>query len=488
MLDFWSFWDVLRKPKPDPCLQLSEDFLYDEGLTMGTLYIGRQGTGKTSSLGLNIFDYFTRHPKEAIFILDWSGSITDSLLKLILQDPDHENMLNRVIYDDMGNPEIMLPLPEFSDKYGDVEDRVQKVSQNLARLAPELTAQDPVVGGLAIDNATHFFKVATAITNEYNESWQITEVKRLMYDLDLLRLVVKKFGGKVPEAKNWLENSFMKNSNHDRFLQTMAVISRLNALEAKPIRARIGYYQPAWTPKEAIDKGLLVICDGARLINQEAAQFYLFMQVYSLIMEEINRRRPANPNDLPVSLVLDEVYSLLSIPGMANEISRLSPQYRSRKLQLYIVLQELAQVSRDLRPHIWSLGNVVSFAISNHDEAFEIAQQLFWYDPYQVKVGPTREGQHPLMETDRGQYLQYADWIQRLQHRQCIMRRYISEHMPEEKIQFIYRTSELPKSGTHISMEQAKKYLLRDRGVRVREALDLINQRTLSEDMKRPGL
>jgi len=115
------------------------------------------------------------------------------------------------------------------------------------------------------------------------------------------------------------------------------------------IRARVGYYRPGWTAKEAIEKGLMVLCDGANLINRETTQHYLFMQVYSLIMAEINKRRPANPDDLPVSLVMDEVYSLLKIRD-GPEISSLSPQYRSRKLQLYIVLQELSQMSPELRP------------------------------------------------------------------------------------------------------------------------------------------
>jgi hypothetical protein len=449
---------------------------------MGTLYIGRQGTGKTSSLAQNIFDYFCRHPHEAIFVLDWSGSITDSLFRLILQNTRYEELLKRVIYDDMGNSEWAVTLPEFSKEYGNLEDQVQCVTQNMARLAPELVAQDPVVGGLAIDNAGNFFKLLSAITDEYGESWQITEAKKLMYDIGLLKIALNRFGGKVPEAKDWLEKSFIKNSAHDRYLQTMAVISRLNALESNPVRARIGYYRPSWTPKQAIEKGQLVICDGARLINQEAAQYYLFMQVYSLIMQEINRRRPANTKDLPVTLVLDEVYSLLSIPGMAKEISRLSPQYRSRKLQLFIVLQELAQMSEDLRPHIWSLGNIVSFAISNHDEAYEMAEQLFGYDPYAIKVAPTREGQNPLMEQSQGQYLQYADDIQRMPHRQCIMRRYISEHLKEDKVQFIRKTDEAPSGRLHIDMDESKQYLIEKIGVRVRDALKEINARELRGD------
>jgi hypothetical protein len=81
--------------------------------------------------------------------------------------------------------------------------------------------------------------------------------------------------------------------------------------------------------------------NGSKLINQRNTQHYLFTQAYSLIMAEINKRRPGNPEDEPVALVMDEVYSLLSIPGMAEEIGMISPLYRSRKLELYVVIQAL---------------------------------------------------------------------------------------------------------------------------------------------------
>ena len=91
--------------------------------------------------------------------------------------------------------------------------------------------------------------------------------------------------------------------------------------------------------------------------------------------------------------------------------------------------------------------------LSNHDEAYEMAQQLFRYDPYTVKVAPTNERSNPIMEPDRGQYLQLADWIQSLGHRQCIMRRYVSEKAIEEKIQFVRKTAEKfqPASGDDFS-------------------------------------
>jgi hypothetical protein len=467
------------------------DELFDAGLTMGTLYIGRQGSGKTTSLARHLVDYFKLYPDRAIFVLDWSGSITDTILKLILREPKEigEDLMKRVVYDRMGDPEWVIPLPEFSLEYGDYEDQVQRVSRNLARLAPELIKNTPFLGGLAIQEvAPEIFRLLTAIRNEMGESWQITEAKKLLRDKALLRMATAKYAHIVPNAKWWLEKVYLELSDTERELRTYALIALLGAIEPQEIRARVGYYRPGWTAKEAIEKGLLVICDGAVLINREMAQHYLFTQVYSLILAEINKRRPGDPHDKPVSLVLDEVYSLLQIPGMAPEISRLSPQYRNRKLKPYVVLQELAQMSDELRPHIWSLGNIVCFGISNHNEAYELAQQLFKYEPTSVKLPAVTENQNPLTEPDRGQYLTIANWIQSLNHRQCIIRRYESEHKRDPYVRYVERTKETQFNGPNVALDEIKEKLLRERGVRVREALEVINERKITVERKPPQL
>jgi hypothetical protein len=200
-------------------------------------------------------------------------------------------------------------------------------------------------------------------------------------------------------------------------------------------------------------------------------------------MAEIKRRRPADPNDKPASLVLDEVYSLLSIPGMAVELSQLSPQYRSRKLQLYIVLQELTQMSDELRPHIWSLGNIVSFAIANFNEAYEIAQQLSEYNPKMQKLPPANPTGQPMMETDRGQYLEICNWIQRMKRRECIMRRHLSESKMDDKVRHVAetRTSQTINADIKAYLEEVKDYLLQETGIRVRDALEVINRRIKEE-------
>lgn len=469
-----------------------EDELFDAGLTMGTLFIGKQGTGKTTSLARHLVEYFKRYPERAVFVLDWSGSITDSILSMILnQEPATKNeLIKRVVYDQLGNPEWVIPMPEFSLAYGgSYEEQIQRVVSNLNKLSPHLIQNAPVLGGLAVNEvAPHFFRLLTAITNDEvdsNETWQITETKMLMVDKNQLRKVLAKYGAKIPETNWFFNNEYLSQDikSSEREMRTYALRSLLNLTDIREIKARLGYYRPGWTPREAIEGGKIVIIDGAKLIGQEQTQHYLFTQVFSLIMAEIKRRRPADPNDKPVSLILDEVYSLLSIPGMAVELSQLSPQYRSRKLQLYIVLQELAQMSEELRPHIWSLGNVVCFAMANFNEAYEIAQQLFKYNPRMQKLPAIDSGHQPIVETDRGQYLEIGNWIQRLKRRECIIRRHISESKMEDRVLHVLETKTglIANQDTKSDLDSLKDALLREKGIRVRDALEIINKRHKEE-------
>ena len=91
-------------------------------------------------------------------------------------------------------------------------------------------------------------------------------------------------------------------------MSVYALISLLGAIEPRELRARFGYYRPGWTPREAVEKGLMVIVNGANLINRELAKNYVFTQVFSLILQELKKRIPDNPADYPISLILDETY------------------------------------------------------------------------------------------------------------------------------------------------------------------------------------
>jgi hypothetical protein len=475
-------------PKYPNCRAAPYEELLADSLTMGTLYIGRQGTGKTSSLARHLVEYFKNYPDRAIFVLDWSGSITDSILALIASESEHEReaLLKRLVYDDLGNPDLIIPMPEFSNLYGNsFEEQAQRVANNFSKLAPELVSSAPFIAGLALrEIAPELFRLCTAISDESGWSWQATEVKRLLKDLPLLRQAVAKYGYKVPEAKWFFEKSFLPLKENERELRTYAILALLGAIETPSTRARVGYPRPGWTPREAIKNGMMVLVNGARLINQRNTQHYLFTQAYSLIMNEINRRTPSDPKDKPVALVMDEVYSLLSIPGMAEEVGMLAPLYRSRKLELYIVLQALSQLALTLRQQIWSIGNIVSFAVSNFQECYELAQQIFIYNPQTVKLTAKTDTSQPIVETDRGQYLQIANEIQRMKHRECIVRRYQSEKVLDPYVRWVRKTKDVPTNPNYALVEVMKGRLLKERGVSVKDALKEINQRTIVSKAK----
>jgi hypothetical protein len=481
-------WNLIKKlvlpanPKFPNSRETAYEELLPDGLTMGTLYIGRQGTGKTSSLAGHLVEYFKAYPDRAIFVLDWSGSITDSILSLVASDRDFENLVHRIVYDELGNPEWVVPLPEFSHLYGSShEEQVQRVSQNLAKLAPELIKDAPFLAGLGLrEIAPQLFRVLTSTVTDRNETWQVTEAKKLLTDPKIINRLLYLYGNKVPEAKWFFQNIFLPLKPSERELRTYALLAMLGTIETPETRARVGFTRPGWTPREAIKNGLMVIINGSRLINQRNTQHYLFTQVYSLVMSEMNKRSPANPNDKPVALVMDEVYSLLSIPGMAEEVGALSPLYRSRKLELYIVLQALSQLAPTLQTQIWSIGNIVCFAVSNFDEAYVLSQQLFPYDPKIIKVAAKSDTGQPIIEPDRGQYLQSANELQRMAHRECVVRRYVSERIQDKYIRWVKKTKSVVIVHTGVTIEGLKRSLLQVRGVRVQDALEIINKRTIN--------
>jgi hypothetical protein len=481
-------WSLLRKlilpeyPKFPNSRIVSFDELLPDGLTMGTLIIGRPGTGKTTSLARHLVDYFKKYRDRAIFVLDWSGSISDSILGLISQETgnEKERLLSRMVYDELGHPEWVTPLPEFSTMYGNpLEEQAQRVANNLVKLAPELVADAPFLAGLGLrEIAPQLFRLCTAISDDPDSRWQVTEAKRLLRDLPTMRQAVAKYGNKIPEAKWFFEKAFFSLKENERELRTYAILALLGVIETPTARARVGYPRPGWTPREAIRNGLMVIVNGGRLINQRNTQHYLFTQAYSLIMSEMNRRSPADPNDKPVALVMDEVYSLISIPGMAEEVGMLAPLYRSRKLELYIVLQSLSQLALTLRQQIWSVGNIVSFAVSNFEEAYELSQQIFIYDAKTIKLDAKSDSGQPIVETDRGQYLQIANDLQRMTHRECIIRRYQSEKVLDKYVLWVKQTRNTPQINVQ-KVSELKEMLLKKRAVRVSAALDVINRRVL---------
>ena len=251
------------------------------------------------------------------------------------------------------------------------------------------------------------------------------------------------------------------------------------------VKAKLGYPRRFWTAKDAIAKGQMVIINGANLINNPTARDYFFTQAWSLIKAEANRRVPSNPDDQPFSVVLDETRNLFDIPAFAEEVGDISPVYRSRKVQLYVVIQALSQLTDELKEKIWLLGNMVIFGLENKRDAEVVAYQLSSYDPRRVKQPARTQAQNPITETEPGQDRIGADWINHLDKRQCIVKRHYDEQTKDHHVRYVAKTKDMPNLPLQISVAEFKEYLLKDRGMRIRDALELVERRSLGK-VERP--
>jgi hypothetical protein len=489
MLSLGFLFELLFGKSPPAKVRFARtDELFQEARTRGVAILGDPSTGKTKFGGMQIVKGWINDP-HAVFVFDWSGSITNTILDLLSRHPDYERLFDKVVLDELGNEEWVIPKPGFHPSYGLTnEEQVNRVLGNMKRLSEFLLKGAPFLGTVSIDEiGRELFRLLTVIRNQHGENWQITEAKRLLLDLPLLRKACAMFGAYAPAAKwyfehEYLPKDFMKASEKELTARSLRYL--LSQLEAREVRATLGYHKPGYTEKEATENDLLVIIDAHWMINQPEAQHYLLMQRFSQVMTWINKREVDDPNNKLAEIDFDETYTILKIEGMAEWLGMVSPLYRSRKVGIMILAQALWQFDESFAKQLWTLGTICSFAISNGEEAELIARQLFDYDPKYQKNAPKTPYQNPTTEPVTGQDRMYADWIQNLKPRQFIMRRYETEQKKEKGVLFVEKTSEYPTKPPHVSLKEVKDYLRRSRGVKVRDALEVIVRRDIKIEKK----
>ncbi len=484
-----------RHPSISNLRETSDDSLYFDGLIRGLLIVGDSGMGKTILTVLFMIAYLLDHPDDPVFSLDASGSLTNDFVETYhyLPQAQFESIHKRVVYDRPGDDTLVIPKPLFSSEYGlSIEDQVQKAVDIIEKLNSEKLQQTPMMATSIQVTAPNLFRLLASMKNENGESWQISEAKKMLIDSykdGLLGAACKKYGHLVPNAKWYLEKELLRENLTPvgREARTSALISALGEIETNSLRARYGYPTPSITPKEIIEKGLIYLWTGEKLSNQKKAKAWVFWEEYSSIKAVINQRTPHDPDDKPVLLIMDEAYQPFTIKGMAEEIGQIPTFYRSRKLQLVIIIQALWQLNDVLKEQIWNLGNIVTFSLENHNDAYAFAQQLFKYDRKSEKSSSNDRGGNPVYESDRGQYLQAANWIQNLKWRQVVMRRYINGRDKEPFVNFVNMTREKPTGQLPKPLHEIKEDLFKRYAISVKDALKVINARKLiRRSKKRP--
>jgi hypothetical protein len=506
MIGWNMFYELFLKREPnhpgfDDVDEVEAETLYWSSLTRGVGISGNPGTGKTTSCARIAMDYALENRTRPLIIYDASGSLTDEFLKIMMALPsdNRDAIWSRVILDIPGHPNFVVPKPLFHEDYGlPEEELVQKAVSILKELNREKMENTPIMATAINTTAPELFRLISKITDREGAGWQVTEAKKLLVGNqddpeNQLKLALKYFGEFAPSAKWYLEKEVdVKLAPANRESRVGVLVTALGVIETKPLRARYGHYRPGVTYREIIDKGLIYIVSGEKLTNQEDAQAWVFWDEFAGLRAVINQRMPHDEDEKPVLLIIDEVYKLFEIKGMAKALGQISTYFRNRKLMPMIVIQAFWQLDKLLQQQYWNLGNLVSFQMDNFNDAYNFAQQLFQYQSKATKFDAPREGINPTAETDRGQYLQEANWIQNLGWRSVVMRRYVNERDKEGFIAYVNKTQEVARAELNKwQMVEIKERLLKRRALPVIDVLKIVNQRELSSRTKlgseRPG-
>ena len=82
--------------------------------------------------------------------------------------------------------------------------------------------------------------------------------------------------------------------------------------------------------------------------------------------------------------------------------------------------------------------------------------RYFRYEPKTIKLDAKSDTGQPIIETDRGQYLQMANDLQRMTHRECIIRRYQSEKLLDKYVLWVKQTKNT-SANTSRSSERVER-------------------------------
>lgn len=475
------FFSILRECSHPQVLNLRDDKegkLYFEASVKSTIISGVPGSGKTIYAVQQVAQLALENPECTIVSLEIAGAFKKEMIKYALSAKGGGDLLKRFVVDELCRKDAVKPMPEFSLEYGvPMEDQVQRLSTNLKHLHSRAVEINPTVASAFDDPTRELSRLLIAIRDDHGDCFQITEGKELLIDPDKNKLAVDQFGQYAPSARRFFEREIWAKdvSAHDRHMMTLALRNALSDIDTREARATLGYPDPAYTFAKAIEKHQIVMISGENLLNQRAVMGYMMVQRFSLLMQEINKRK-ANGNYPLVIIVIDELPWLLKATGLSDEVGDLHSFYRSRGVGVIVIIQNHSQLSKELLDKIWNFGNVVTFADENFEEATDIVKNLMTYNPtfpkYPIPV-PGKE------DTYQGQTAAVANFVMNLKARECLVKRYKNQQLKDPYVRHVRRTKDLPPAPSEENVMEMCEKLALEGTVSVREGLSIVGQRKL---------
>jgi hypothetical protein len=364
--------------------------------SMGMYLLAGRGTGKSRLLGRKIApqDFFAGFPQ---VIFDPIGATIDNFLDKVMwflhdyPELDPSPIWDRIVYVDMSGKEgVVVPFPLYY-KLGterSLLEIAERYLQTIIKSNPDLFHAQ-VLGWPPLHRIGDYSGIVLAALG-----YQITEAEDLLEHPEAWEAagLFAKAEQVSPEAKRaaaYFRHTYIPMRAAERSRLTTPFLDKIFTFSLDDtFRAMFGAKEPGITWDTVVEKKQTVLLDFRAEQDEEMRRFkmlWAFDYLYSWI-----KTRGRNDRQ-PFGLIVDE-FSHMTKPvaggtnPLAQELDEFINVYmRQHTIWFTAAHQELYQIDEQLRNTLLSLGTYILGGTSSMESARDLADALFFRDPWVVK-------------------------------------------------------------------------------------------------------
>jgi hypothetical protein len=364
--------------------------------SMGILMIAGRGTGKSRLLGRKIAmqDFFAGFPQ---VVFDPVGTTIDNFLDKVMwflhdyPELAPDPIWKRIVYVDMsGKDGAVVPFPLYY-KLGterSLLEIAERYLQTIIKSNPDLFHAQ-VFGWPPLHRIGDYSGIVLAALG-----YQITEAEDLLENPEQWEAagLFAKAAQVSPEAKRAVEyfrNTYIPMRDTDRARMTTPFLDKIFTFSLDDtFRAMFGATTPGITWDDVVRKKQTILLDFRHEQDEEMRRFkmlWAFDYVYSWI------KTRGRQDDKPFGVIIDEfAHMTQQVAGGTNPLAQELDEFinvymRQHTIWLTVAHQELYQIDEQLRNTLLSLGTYIIGGTSSMQSAQDLADALFFRDPWVVK-------------------------------------------------------------------------------------------------------
>jgi hypothetical protein len=386
--------DLVPQPAVNPSVprHLASKFLWlpDDARSMGIHIMAGKGSGKSRLMGrlLCWLDFLRGTP---LVLLDPNGLSIDNFLDKLTRLPRayQEQLWKRVIYVDMsGRGAHIVPFPLY---YRLGEESLYEISQ---RYLDVIRKTDPWLATASVEGWNALWRIGTYAGIVLSAlGYQITEADHLLHYPHVwasrLAEVARRYPEAVPAAEFFI-GKYMRWDDKTRARRIDSFITKTALFNLDPaMRAMFGTSAPGIDWQKVVEGGYAVLLDFRHEYGLERRRFKM-LWAFIYFMEFI-KQRGAGHQYKPVSLVIDELASLLNVQSLSANLfaadldELVNVIARNYRVWLTIAHQEMFQLDEKTQKTLLTMGTQIFGSTSDMDAAVSLARHFFRVDPYKVK-------------------------------------------------------------------------------------------------------